>query len=271
MEREGYSVAHWLNQRGIAAFVLKYRLVPTSADPHGLLTTLQKIGRPSDREPPVISAKQPSDEEAATLHDAIKAIRYLQRHPSDFRISPDRIGFMGFSAGAYTTLGVALKSDTKSRPNLVAAIYGSMPYGATVDPAAPPAFIVAATDDPPVPVVEALKTYTARRQASVPAELHVFETGGHGFGVLTRHTGSDQWLQLFDHWLRENRFGKPRRVTGSSQRPRAYIWTPQAKYPQPQEPPIASTCVGRVNRARRTWHNFTKVRAQLMHSGHSVD
>jgi acetyl esterase/lipase len=211
MEREGYSVARWLNQRGIAAFVLKYRLVPTPADSQAFLTTLKRLVPPYDQGPPVISGKQASDEEAATRQDGVDAVRYLRRHASEFRISPDRIGF---SAGAHTTLGVALKTDAESRPNLVAAIYGSMPYGLTVGSTSPPAFIVAATDDPQVPVTEALKTYTAWRQANIPVELHVFQSGGHGFGALPRHKGSDQWLDLFDHWLRESGFGGTERVNG---------------------------------------------------------
>jgi acetyl esterase/lipase len=218
MEREGYSVARWLNQRGIAAFVLKYRLVPTPADSQAFLTTLKRLVPPYDQGPPVISGKQASDEEAATLQDGVDAVRYLRRHASEFRISADRIGFMGFSAGAYTTLGVALKAHAESRPNLVAAIYGSMPYGLTVRSTTSPAFIVAATDDPQVPVMEALKTYTAWRQANIPVELHVFQSGGHGFGALPRHRGSDQWLDLFDRWLRENRFGGTGPVNGYSQR-----------------------------------------------------
>jgi acetyl esterase/lipase len=85
-------------------------------------------------------------------------------------------------------------------------------YGLTVGSTNPPAFIVAATDDPQVPVMEAVKTYTAWKQANIPVELHVFQTGGHGFGALPRHKGSDQWLELFDHWLRENGFGGTERV-----------------------------------------------------------
>ena len=84
-----------------------------------------------------------------------------------------------------------------------------MPYGVTVGPASPPAFIAAATDDPQVPIVEALKTYTAWQQANIPVELHIFQSGGHAVGTLPHHKGSDQWLGLFDHWLRENGFGKP--------------------------------------------------------------
>ena len=208
MEREGYSVARWLNQRGIAAFVLKYRLVPTPADSRAFLDTLQRLVPPYEGGP-VISQKQAADEEAATLQDGLEAIRYVRSHASQWRISPERIGIIGFSAGAYTSLGVALKSNADSKPNLVAPIYGALPGGVTVTASAPPAFIVGATDDPQVPAAENVRTYMSWLQGKAPAELHLFQNGGHGFGAEPRRRGSDQWLQLLDRWLRENGFGKP--------------------------------------------------------------
>jgi acetyl esterase/lipase len=208
MEREGYSVARWLNRRGIAAFVLKYRLVPTPADSRAFLDTLLRLVPPYEGEP-VISQKQAADEEAATLQDGLEAIRYVRSHAPQWRISPDRIGIIGFSAGAYTSLGVALKSNADSKPNLVASIYGALPGGVTVTASAPPAFIIGATDDPQVPAAESVRTYMSWVQGKAPAELHLFQDGGHGFGAEPRGKGSDQWLQLLDRWLRENGFGKP--------------------------------------------------------------
>src|ERR1700730_15539516 len=121
MEREGYSVARWLNQRGIAAFVLKYRLVPTPADSQAFLTTLKRLVPPYDQGSPVISGKQASDEEAATLQDGVDAVRYLVATHLNFaflRIALD--SWVSQGPGAYTTLGVAaLKTHAESRPNLV--------------------------------------------------------------------------------------------------------------------------------------------------------
>jgi acetyl esterase/lipase len=174
MEREGYSVARWLNQRGVAA-----------------------------------SQKQAATEEAATLQDGLEAIRYVRTHASQWHLSRDRIGIVGFSAGAYTSLGVALRSNGESRPNLVASIYGSLPGGLTVTASAPAVFIVGATDDPQVPAAESVRTYMSWRLANAPAELHLFQKGGHGFGAEATGTSTDQWLPLFDRWLRDNGFGKP--------------------------------------------------------------
>jgi len=205
MDAQGYRIARWLNERGIAAFVLKYRLVPTPANPDEFVRMLQRLSSPYDG-PQAISAEQARDEEAATLQDGLAAIRYIRAHSSQWRIAADRIGIIGFSAGAYGALNVALRSTMDSRPNLVAAIYGALPDGATVTAAAPPAFIAAATDDPQVPSMQSIRTYSAWREANVPAELHIFDTGGHGFGTAPQGKSSDQWTSLLDHWLRERGF-----------------------------------------------------------------
>jgi acetyl esterase/lipase len=217
MDAQGYRIARWLNERGIAAFVLKYRLVPTPANPDEFVRMLQRLSPPYDG-PPAISAEQARDEEVATLQDGLAAIRYIRAHSSQWRIAPDRIGIIGFSAGAYGALNVALRSTTDSRPNLVAAIYGALPDGATVTAAAPPAFIAAATDDPQVPSMQSIKTYSAWREANIPVELHLFQNGGHGFGAQARTKSSDQWLGLFDHWLELQGFegSSSRRVSENS-------------------------------------------------------
>lgn len=204
IDQQGYQIAHWLNDRGIAAFVLKYRLVPTPADTEPFL---KMVGMPmpvySDVIPPGVSAA----EEVATREDALEAVRYVRAHAAQWHLSPDRIDFIGFSAGAYTAVGLALTADEASRPDAVAAIYGTMSGLPDVPAWAPPLFITAAFDDP----LNAedydsdvyARTYMAWRKARVPAELHLFATGGHGFGIAPQGKSSDQWLNLLDHWLRE--------------------------------------------------------------------
>lgn len=200
MDTQGYRVARWLSERGIAAFVLKYRLVPTPANPDEFVKMLRRLSPPYEG-PPAISEQQARAEATATLQDGLEAIRYIRTHSSTWRISPNRIGIMGFSAGAYTSLNVALRSSPDSRPDLVAAIYGVMPDGATVTANAPPAFIAAASDDPQVPSMQSIRTYSAWRRATIPVELHLFQNGGHGFAVDPRGKSTDQWLKLFDHFL----------------------------------------------------------------------
>lgn len=210
MEREGYSIAHWLNERGIAAFVLKYRLAPTPIEPQSykqFKMRLKIVRWESGRQ--TVAAIEDKDIKLAMLaaqEDGLEAIRFVRAHARQWQLSTDRIGFMGFSAGAITTVNVALNAHFDSRPDLIAPIYGSLVSGATVPSNAPPAFIAAATDDVLVPAAAALTLYSEFRRAQVSAELHVFEDGGHGFGMLRQGKSSDQWTQLFDEWLHAHGF-----------------------------------------------------------------
>jgi acetyl esterase/lipase len=207
-----YQMAKWLNDRGIAVFVLKYRLVPTPKDLGAFLGVVER------RSPIVYSDIVPEktqiEESTATHEDGLEAVRYLRAHASQSKISPDRIGFMGFSAGGFTAAGVALQADDQSRPNIVALIYGTMPGELTVGAKAPPLFIAATSDDPLYSIGGSvdpyLSTYRAWQQAHVPAELHMFSTGGHGFGIAPHGKSSDQWTALLDHWLREQGFAQRR-------------------------------------------------------------
>ena len=202
-----YQVAKWLNDRGIAAFVLTYRLVPTPKDLGAFLDVMER--RPPILYSDIVPAKVQQEISAETHEDGLEAVRYLRVHASQLKISPDRIGFMGFSAGGFTAEGVALQADNLSRPNIVALIYGGMQVE-QVDAAAPPIFIAATSDDPLYSIGGSvdpyLSTYRAWQQAHVPAELHMFESGGHGFGTDLQGKSSDQWLALLDRWLRARGF-----------------------------------------------------------------
>ena len=205
MELQGYQVARWLNERGIAAFVLKYRLVPTPRETSNFLELITKeTGTALEG---VVSPKEASDAEAAARQDGLDAVSYLRTHAVQWHLRPDRIGLLGFSSGAFTSINVVLSSDERSRPNLVGLVYGALADWSEKIPAfAPPAFIVASTDDRQVPAIQAVMIYKAWLEAHVPAELHVFETGGHGFAMTRQGRSSDQWLDLLDHWLREHDF-----------------------------------------------------------------
>jgi acetyl esterase/lipase len=203
-----YQMAKWLNDRGIAAFVLKYRLVPTPKDLSAFLGVVER--RPPVVYSDIIPEKIQLVESATTHKDGLEAVRYVRTHASRFKVSPNRIGFMGFSAGGFTAVGVALEADHSSRPDLVALIYGSMPGEITVDASAPPIFIAATSDDPLYSIGASvdpyLNIYRAWQQAHIPAEIHMFATGGHGFGITPRAKSSDQWSDLLDHWLQERGF-----------------------------------------------------------------
>jgi acetyl esterase/lipase len=208
MEREGYLVAKWLNEQGVAAFVLKYRLAPTPADPQQAAQKLLDWAR-ARVIPSLGTTIDPLTEEqrqarSESVESGMEAVRYVRTHADEFHISPNRIGFMGFSAGAVTVVGVALKAEGASKPDLVAPIYGALPDDSALPSTAPPAFVLAAADDVLLP--GSLAVYTLWRTSKVPAELHVVESGGHGFGMQHRGTRSDHWTELFAGWLGSHGF-----------------------------------------------------------------
>ena len=211
IQKEGYDLAHWYNQLGIPAFVLSYRLGPRYHYP-------------------------------APFNDATRAIRYVRAHAAEYGIDPDRVGMMGFSAGGHLTstvgthfaAGDAQASDPldriSSRPDFLVLVYpvidalgpasvGSFHWllGDTPDPAVmadlandkkvtaqtPPTFLVAASDDDAVSPFNSVNFYTALVEAGVPAELHLYEYGRHGFGMAALDPVLGQWTDALDHWLEQ--------------------------------------------------------------------
>jgi acetyl esterase/lipase len=213
MDREGYSVAKWLNERGIAAFVLKYRLAPTPLDPRQEEQLNLERGKrilqqlPRTQLASEIFAGEQRDAMYSAQEDTLAAIRYVRLHAARYGLSSDRIGVIGFSAGAIAAVGAAVRADEASRPDLVAPIYGALSDTTDVGSKPPPAFIAVAADDLLAP--QSLGIYTAWRASGAPAELHILEAGGHGFGVLRQGKSSDQWLALFDSWLSTHGFEGP--------------------------------------------------------------
>ena len=215
---EGTDIAKWLNAHGIAAVILKYRL-PTSASN-------------------IIPHKSP-------LMDAQRAMRLVRHHASDWNIHPDKIGIMGFSAGGHlaatlgthfdevhTTTGDAIDS-LDCRPDFMILMYPvitfSKPFmhrgskealiGKNPDPSlvdyysnelqvkdnTPPAFMVHAGDDEAVPVENSLVFYQALKDKNIPAELHVYPAGGHGFSLALDKGYLQTWPDRCLDWLKSLR------------------------------------------------------------------
>jgi acetyl esterase/lipase len=201
IDSEGYAVAKWLNSRGITAFVLKYRLVKSeSENPIAELMPLMADFNKLDQinAPVVQMANQ----------DGLAAVKYVREHAAGFGIEPDRIGFMGFSAGATLTLSVVQTATDENRPNFVAPIY---PYekavlGSAIPEARIPIFIAAASDDELGLALHSVDIYTKWLNAKQPAELHMYEKGGHGFGMQKKNTTSDHWISDFETWLKFQKF-----------------------------------------------------------------
>jgi acetyl esterase/lipase len=172
---EGTDVARWLNAHGVAAFVLKYRVLRTGDDFPGIVW--QNLGDPNRMaalEKPLVPL---------AVADGLQAIRMVRARAVEWGVLPERIGIIGFSAGAKVTLNVALSQDAASRPNFAAPIYGGgSPQNVPTN--APPLFVLCADDDE-MAAAAAAKLYLAWR-ACHSAKLHIYSKGGHGLGMQTR-------------------------------------------------------------------------------------
>ena len=204
MEWEGERVARWLADHGIAAFVLKYRLDATPDDDMAMLGAVgarfgaaAKAG--ADRAPPI---SQP-----LALDDAQQALRLVRARAAEWGVDPKRVGLMGFSAGAMTTLGATLRNAPDARPDFIAPIYGPMN---TVTPPAnpPPMFNAIASDDPLFGNTD-FGLIQAWKKAGGAVELHYYEHGDHGFGLHKRGTTSDLWIDQFYAWMTARGLLKP--------------------------------------------------------------
>ena len=196
IDEEGLDVARWLSGRGIAAFVLKYRLVRT---PESDEAFTELVGKMVTEVGTLIDAMRAHGPLA--IADGQQAVRVVRSRARQWGLSPDRIGIMGFSAGGHVAGGVALQHDADSRPNFAAPIYGALWDDIVVPPDAPPLFIAVANNDS-VAVDPCLRLYTAWKDARIPAELHVYSTGGHGFSTRTQGLPVDSWIERFGDWLR---------------------------------------------------------------------
>lgn len=200
MNHEGHDMAAWLNTQGITYVVLKYRM--------------------------------PNGHHEVPLSDAEQAIRLVRQHAAEWGVRPDRIGIMGASAGGHLAASLAtLYSSDETRPDFQILFYPviSMKPGTThggsrqnllgdrpsqelkdrytleqqVDAQTPPAFLMLSADDGSVPPANGIHYFEALLQHHVPATLHVYPTGGHGWGFKDSFAYKRQWTGELEKWLRE--------------------------------------------------------------------
>jgi acetyl esterase/lipase len=196
VDKEGTEVARWLNARGMTAFVLKYRLVPTPDDDDALVEIAANILRYREQMDTVIPR---------SIADSLQAVRLVRQQADRWAIDPDRLGIVGFSAGGVVATGAATEYDSESRPSFAAPIYGAW-FGGSVPADAPPLFLAAAGDDELVDVQNSVALYSAWRAAGRSAELHLYAQGGHGFGMNQQGLPSDTWIDRFWEWLQAQGF-----------------------------------------------------------------
>jgi acetyl esterase/lipase len=211
IDREGYDFAQWLADRGIAAFVLKYRLARDASTPAG--------------------AAQPYKASVHALADAQRSVRLVRSRAQEWGIDSARVGVIGFSAGG-ETFGHLLINDSKgdanatdpidrldARPDFAAHVYSAFlrnfVTATATDPAKleqlkgfPPEFLLVASTDSANTVEFQANFFLALKRAGVPAELHIFNEGGHGFGVRQWDRSVSGWPTLFEGWLKDRGFLK---------------------------------------------------------------
>lgn len=209
MSNEGWEVAQALADRGVAAFVLKYRTRPTAVDladfERGVNAMFQSAGQPARARPSVAEA-QPGGEFSDAVEDATAAFALIRSRAGEWGIDPERIGMVGFSAGAMTTMATTLSSPT-ARPAFIAPIYGAMETVA-VPQDAPPMFVVLAADDP-LFANRGFGVIQAWQTAGRPVEFHLYQNGGHGFGLGNPGKTSLGWFDAFMRWVELNGFLQP--------------------------------------------------------------
>jgi acetyl esterase/lipase len=192
LDLEGTEVAKWLQSLGITAVVLKYR----------------------------VPARDPNRRWEAALQDAQRAMRLVRSRAQEWGIDPQRVGILGFSAGGDAAARTMLTPDALYEsvdaadqlpiaPNLGILVYPAylvegdplqLRKDLSVTPKSPPAFLVHALDDPVV-MESSLQLFSAYRQAKVPAELHIFDRGGHGYGLRPTEAPVTRWSEACERWL----------------------------------------------------------------------
>lgn len=215
-EHEGLDVAHWLTARGYTAFVLKYRVRGTPAAQADYEAEMAQNDARVDRTrtgkaafrslSDIIPAEAFRAPRAAAADDGRRALAIVRDRAEEWNVSPAKIGMIGFSAGAFLVIDVAL--DSPAAPlAFVAAIYGGEAQGRPIAKNAPPLFTCIAQDDVRLyRVVEGL--YSDWTDAGGSAELHIYRRGGHGFGMRKQGMPSDHWIDQFRDWLADLDFAE---------------------------------------------------------------
>ena len=191
IEKEGWDIADWLNKQGIAAFVLKYRLARAKESKYTVA--------------------------GEALADAARAVRTVRYRAKEWGVDPARIGFMGFSAGGEVAALIETRFDagndssadaidrTSSRPDFAVVVYpGYRPGTITAPKNAPPTFLVCADNDRSH-VVTTVNLYLDLEKQGVPSEMHIYASGGHGFGMRQSNLPVVSWPDRLREWMADQK------------------------------------------------------------------
>ncbi len=196
IDNEGYPIAQWLAERGIAAFLLKYRTMETPSTTDAFAEHMRALWEPQPGDPQIdITQGIPF-----AVADAQAALEIVRGNAQAWGIDPDKVGMLGFSAGAMATLGVTLaQGEGAPMPDYIGCIYGPMDAVDTPENA-PPMFNALAADDPFFGD-QGFGLIESWQRVGASVELHYYGTGGHGFGSYRRGVPSDGWFDQFIRWM----------------------------------------------------------------------
>lgn len=185
IDKEGHDVARWLQSIGYAGFVLKYRL------PGSMKGTLDTVSQAAQ------AARLP-------LEDAAEAVRVVRANAVKWHLRPAAVGMIGFSAGGNLAALMGITAPDATRPDFLVLAYPAIPRSLDGLPAtAPPTFLVHADDDRLAASDNSVPFYLALKRLKRPAELHVYSSGGHGFGIRKTKATSAAWPAALRAWLSE--------------------------------------------------------------------
>ena len=196
MDNEGYPIAEWLAERGVAAFVLKYRTMETPTEPETFGAFMSALWAPQPGDPQVdVTQGIPF-----AVADAQAALELVRGNSEEWGYDADKIGMLGFSAGAITALSVTLSdAEQAQKPDYIGYIYGPMD-AVEVPEGAPPMFAALAADDD-LFAGRGFGIVEAWQAAGIPVEFHYYLSGGHGFGSYKRGVPADDWFDQFVGWM----------------------------------------------------------------------
>ncbi len=195
IDHEGVQVAEWFQERGVAAFVLKYSVIESTPDDAAFdayMATLLSDVESAD--------KVMRDASRRAVEEAKHAVAMVRQHATEWGVQPDRVGMMGFSAGGQVTVGAALQESAEIRPNFAAPIYPVFFREIAAPSDAPPMFVAVANDDL-WSIPGCLKLHSAWNDAGRPIELHIYAAGGHGFGMTRKSLPCDGWIERLAEWM----------------------------------------------------------------------
>lgn len=193
IDMEGTDVATWLAARGVTAFVLRYRLLRTFDNPGAETGEHLRDDAVMDR---LMAALRPLNQA-----DGQQAMRLVRERATEWGIRPDRVGMLGFSAGGAFTANAVLYNPPETRPDFAAPIYAAIFKEVVAPPDAPPLFLLCADNDD-MATTASMYLYSAWKAVRRPVEMHIYSTGGHGFGMTRQGLPSDTWIERFGDWLR---------------------------------------------------------------------